>query len=336
MDWQREMCGEVCRMDDRIAVVDDQGGWDVFDLGMNRLDGGEESDIETAKTRCEAWSKTSMSKQSSLASPSGNIYVNVDDMSGPYKRAIRDAVNISPILDVYSMVYGPSWAYATTYRTYDYADPAVSNAYDKPTAWGWCIFDNWGPASKPIIISVSGPEFKTFASAASELERAMDESPIGEHTSQNFANSPRVPEEVDSKDDEPCPLCGSDHFDGKHCQTCGYDVAPDGLNDIDIDDLDEVEDVDDGNVDNDDIDGDEATGESPVEDEQAKTAYIDDVLYGMHVEETNGVWRYVIDVYDDTDTENDGHRQVSRDGFASWQAAQNAGEEMINKLRYGW
>jgi hypothetical protein len=60
----------------------------------------------------------------------------------------------------------------------------------------------------------------------------------------SFALDPRVPDDVDSqKNNQTCPLCGSDSFDGERCSTCGYEVAPDGFDDIDIDD-DDVEDDD--------------------------------------------------------------------------------------------
>jgi hypothetical protein len=375
MNWQREMCGEVCRMDDRIAVVDDQGGWDVFDLGMNRLDGGEETDIETAKTRCEAWSKTSMRKrsiyyhtgdpmlddleftsdnESEWASdpsystgwwvPNVTLTVQSGDGGETWDWVVEDRNTYPPthligqgfpniaaaLIDFKRSVQGrfgriasrnsrvgsketrfdgrepyrgsknERSAQVTTftvsqdfggYRFYmttsalgeeyehwwcDFNDGRVA-VFDSPDGWQYSVikydgnshdgesfYRSFDDAAYCGIKDFNGGRFVILSGRMTNKSN-FEQAHIGvRRDSQNFANSPRVPEEVDSKDDEPCPLCGSDHFDGKHCQTCGYDVAPDGLNDIDIDDIDEVEDVDNGNGDN---DGDGATDEPPVEDE---------------------------------------------------------------------
>ena len=59
----------------------------------------------------------------------------------------------------------------------------------------------------------------------------------------SFALDPRVPDEVDSqKNNQTCPFCGSDSFDGEKCSVCGYEVPPEGFDDIEIDDKDERED----------------------------------------------------------------------------------------------
>ena len=59
----------------------------------------------------------------------------------------------------------------------------------------------------------------------------------------SFALDPRVPDEVDSqKNNQTCPFCGSDSFDGEKCSVCGYEVPPEGFDNIEIDDKDERED----------------------------------------------------------------------------------------------
>lgn len=444
MNWQREMCGEVCRMDDRIAVVDDQGGWDVFDLSMNRLDGGEETDIETAKTRCEAWSKTSMRKRSIYyytgdpmlddleftsddesewaSDPSystgwwvPNVTLTVQSGDGgetwdwvvedrntyppthligqgfpdiaaaliDFKRSVQgrfghiasrnsragskeararrghvrrcgkrasygdyawedvtnfdnawlangvarngkvpvfvecaeagngivclceyDAglwywvfeddslagdsayVSTGPFMsrdnalsdfefvrehsqeELHFDGYEPHWGSknASSFDDDVYENPAkFPNFQESPAggaiSWmselasgqvlevwssddhhGWVLYDGNGSVLKENMFD--GAEYDVDVLIENMCDDFFDPNSTSiAKRSQNFANSPRVPEEVDSKDDQPCPLCGSDHFDGKHCQTCGYDQSPDGLDDIDIDDLDEIEDV---------------------------------------------------------------------------------------------
>lgn len=53
----------------------------------------------------------------------------------------------------------------------------------------------------------------------------------------SYANAPRKPEPVPTeRDDEPCPLCGSDNFDGEYCNVCGYQVPPEGFDDIKLED----------------------------------------------------------------------------------------------------
>lgn len=56
----------------------------------------------------------------------------------------------------------------------------------------------------------------------------------------SFALDPRIPDDVDSqKNNQKCPFCGSDSFDGKRCSVCGYEEPPEGLGDINIDDDDD-------------------------------------------------------------------------------------------------
>lgn len=53
-----------------------------------------------------------------------------------------------------------------------------------------------------------------------------------------YATAPRVPAEVHGDDeDEQCPLCGSDNFDGDLCLICGYQEPPEGFGDIEMGDV---------------------------------------------------------------------------------------------------
>ena len=66
-----------------------------------------------------------------------------------------------------------------------------------------------------------------------------------------FSDEPRTPAPVDTKEtDKECPACGEDTFDGETCSTCGYAEPPEGMDDIDLDDEDEVEDVEDSGGEN--------------------------------------------------------------------------------------
>lgn len=96
----------------------------------------------------------------------------------------------------------------------------------------WCVIcddeDEYGFANEDEALA-----------AAADMARGMG-------VTAAFAGDSRVPEPVDSQDDRvECPLCGSDQYDGEFCPVCGYQPAPDGLDDIVIDDEVEVEEVDD-------------------------------------------------------------------------------------------
>lgn len=323
MDWQREMCGEVCRMNDRIAVVDDAGGWDVFDLSMNRLGGGQEADIEAAKGKCESWQKS--------AQASDYDWVDITNNGGPEdiaKATMRDKLPIfvecaeagdgfvclyeysdgfwgwmfeddsyggdtvpkvssggfssreSALADfefvrehtqeeLHFPNYGPHWGSKSAssfdddvyggvekYPCFSWSPAGGAISYMSELqngnvleVWssddnhGWVLYDDNGSVLRENTLVGKEHDAEALIESMCDDFFGLNTSAIAKQ-SQNFANSPRVPEEVDSKDDQPCPLCGSDHYDGKHCQTCGYDQSPDGLDDIDIDDLDEIEDVD--------------------------------------------------------------------------------------------
>lgn len=76
----------------------------------------------------------------------------------------------------------------------------------------------------------------------------------------SFANADRKPDDISTKEKQDvCPLCDSPSFDGEYCNICGYQVPPDGFDDIkleddsdyeeyesdaDYDDMDEVEEED--------------------------------------------------------------------------------------------
>lgn len=73
-----------------------------------------------------------------------------------------------------------------------------------------------------------------------------------EYDMDSFADAPRYPDEVDrQEDDRPCPLCGSDGFDGEICPTCGYQEPPEGFGDIALETSDDYEEFDDDEKGND-------------------------------------------------------------------------------------
>lgn len=53
----------------------------------------------------------------------------------------------------------------------------------------------------------------------------------------NYADAPRQPDEISTHEDQQaCPLCGSLTFDGEYCDVCGYQIPPEGFDDIQLED----------------------------------------------------------------------------------------------------
>ena len=87
----------------------------------------------------------------------------------------------------------------------------------------------------------------------------------------SFANADRKPDDISTKEKEDvCPLCDSPSFDGEYCDICGYQVPPDGFDDIKLEDDSDYEEYESESDDGEDDDESEDVDMDEVEDEDAK------------------------------------------------------------------
>lgn len=145
--------------------------------------------------------------------------------------------------------------------------PIPDEYSDTPDTWGVQWFD-WGGekldeaprcsgelGAKNVAIEraerIFGATWRNASKHADDDDNEKEDS---------FANADRKPDDISTKEKQDvCPLCDSPSFDGEYCNICGYQVPPDGFDDIkleddsdyeeyesdaDYDDMDEVEEED--------------------------------------------------------------------------------------------
>lgn len=186
---------------------------------------------------------------------------------------------------------------------YDSRDDAVE---------AFCIHSMYSSDMMPTVMSSVCLGSK-HAAADDEKEEKED----------SYANTPRKPDDIATKEEQTiCPLCDSPSFDGEYCDICGYQVPPEGFDDIkletdsdyeeyeseaesenDVDDADETEDeeFDFGYEDEED------DSESEDEDIEETESEDEDEQFDFGYEEED------IDETDDEDSDSDDEEEEDKD-----------------------
>lgn len=77
------------------------------------------------------------------------------------------------------------------------------------------------------------PFSKTAADKDDNEEEKKKKEEENEEKEDSYANTPRKPDDIATKEEQTiCPLCDSPSFDGEYCDICGYQVPPEGFDDI--------------------------------------------------------------------------------------------------------